>query len=544
MTVTERLMKPGRFTLRLEDDAPLSVWSAVAEMDHIVITPTRLHPISGFSDANILDAAIYTGVVLRKPTPTTFEGAGLPWWLGTDEGLGDLLDTAVTGTAATLSTWITALCPSSLTVGTVTNTGVTLTYSFQWITRREALDFACRAMGAEWRVNPDGTLDAAAAGTLFTSTPTTVITKAAEGRQGTTSGLDATAMSASRDAAGYTTKVIVVAKTGDQSLAPTASASGANVYKDLRNNNVVLERLVNAPTTPNGSAQAVADAAIGQWSSVRRSVSLSSRSYAVPLTVRPGDTVYAYDPDAGLYDTANQIDWSGERITPVALRVRAYTWPITQGMGVYARRSGATPTYTDLSDYVRWETSDTTWEVGASGWDVAQDPAQLSPAYLGTNPDVVGRISAVGQRAMKVLAASVTNNNAVANTIADVTGLSFPVSNGKRYGFRFQIVYTSAVATTGSRWSINGPTATAHYRSEYSLSATSRTFNEGRTTYDSPAASNASSATTGSNMAVIEGVISPTADGNVIARFASEVAASAIVALANVSWVEWWEIPT
>lgn len=207
------------------------------------------------------------------------------------------------------------------------------------------------------------------------------------------------------------------------------------------------------------------------------------------------------------------------------------------------RRSGSTPTYTDLSEWVEWEGGDTVWEVGASAWDPDQDPSQLSPAYLGANADVAGRVSAAGQRAIKVLAADVTNNNVVANTIADVTGLSFPVSNGKRYGFRFQIVYTSAATTTGSRWSINGPTANVHYRSEYSLTATSRTFNEGRTTYDSPAASNATSATTGSNMAVIEGTIAPTADGTVIARFASEVTSSAIVAKANVSWVEWWEIP-
>lgn len=137
-----------------------------------------------------------------------------------------------------------------------------------------------------------------------------------------------------------------------------------------------------------------------------------------------------------------------------------------------------------------------------------------------------------------VLTADVTNNNAVANTIADVTGLSFPVYAGQRYKFTFVIYYTSAASTTGSRWSINGPAFTdLIYDSYYSLTATSKTFNEGLNTYNSPSAANATSIATVKNKAVITGFIKPSADGTVIARFASEVASSAIVAKAD-SYVE------
>jgi hypothetical protein len=132
-----------------------------------------------------------------------------------------------------------------------------------------------------------------------------------------------------------------------------------------------------------------------------------------------------------------------------------------------------------------------------------------------------------------VLAADVTNNNATANTIADVTGLSFPVTSGKKYWFRFVIQYTAAATTTGSRWGINGPGGTMRYRSEVSLTTTSVTTIEGSAAHDLPAASNASSAATGANIAVIEGFYEATANGNVIARFASEVASSAIVAKAG-----------
>lgn len=151
--------------------------------------------------------------------------------------------------------------------------------------------------------------------------------------------------------------------------------------------------------------------------------------------------------------------------------------------------------------------------------------------------------AAVNSLNIVVLSSDVTNNNATANTIADVTGLSFSVNANETYYFQFNIWYTAAATTTGSRWSINGPGSPTRlaYRSNYSLTSTSETTNSGLTAYDLPAAANASSTatTTGGNIATIEGLITPSAAGTVIARFASEVASSAIVAKAGSSlrWI-------
>lgn len=141
-----------------------------------------------------------------------------------------------------------------------------------------------------------------------------------------------------------------------------------------------------------------------------------------------------------------------------------------------------------------------------------------------------------------VLSADQTNNNAIANTIADVTGLSFAVTSGNTYWFRFVIWFTAAATTTGSRWAVSGPTTTLlGYRTSVGLSAAGTAgtdvmteINQGA--YDTPAASNATSSTATAgqaNIAVIEGFITPSADGTVIARFASEVANSAIIAKAG-----------
>ena len=132
-----------------------------------------------------------------------------------------------------------------------------------------------------------------------------------------------------------------------------------------------------------------------------------------------------------------------------------------------------------------------------------------------------------------ITSTDVVNNNAVANTIADITGLSFNVLAGNRYYFKFVINYSAAATTTGARFSVSGPASpfSLNYMSEYSLTATTTTRNANNISYDLPAASNATSAQAiafGGNLAIIEGFIIPSADGTVIGRFASEVANSAI----------------
>lgn len=171
---------------------------------------------------------------------------------------------------------------------------------------------------------------------------------------------------------------------------------------------------------------------------------------------------------------------------------------------------------------------------GLSGGPGSQGPAgPTGPQGPKGDRGDAGPAGVNGGSQAVTISGTVANNDAVANTIADVTGLSFPVVAGTRYWFKFVIPYNAAATTTGSRWSINGPAVTALiYRSEYTLTATSRTINDGLNGYNVPAASNATSLTVG-NLAVIEGIVTPSANGSVIARFASEVSNSAITALAG-----------
>lgn len=138
------------------------------------------------------------------------------------------------------------------------------------------------------------------------------------------------------------------------------------------------------------------------------------------------------------------------------------------------------------------------------------------------------------------LGSDVVNNNSTANTLADVTGLSFTVTAGITYRFRALIIYTAAATTTGSRWSINGPASPTllAYNSTYPNSAIAATVNY-NVAYNLPAASNTVSPFTTGNIAQIDGIIKPSANGTVVIRFASEIANSAITAKAGSTITVW-----
>lgn len=161
---------------------------------------------------------------------------------------------------------------------------------------------------------------------------------------------------------------------------------------------------------------------------------------------------------------------------------------------------------------------------------VAAQPATIAPGQQ-TSAATPAPAPASPALTVVTLPADVTNANGVANTMADVSGLFFPVVGGEIYWFRFVILYTAAATTTGARFSINGPASPTMlaYASRVGLTS-STSVDTFATAYDAPAAAGATSPATAGNVATIEGFIQPSVSGSVVARFASEVAGSAIVA--------------
>jgi hypothetical protein len=122
--------------------------------------------------------------------------------------------------------------------------------------------------------------------------------------------------------------------------------------------------------------------------------------------------------------------------------------------------------------------------------------------------------------------------------LANVTGLSFNVTNGLEYEFWAAIKYSADATTTGSAWSIDCPNGTVQLQVESGLT-NSTTFNHWQNAENTLLAS-ASSVYSLGNIAYVRGIFEATATGTCIIRGATEVNSSAITvqSVSNINWRE------
>lgn len=130
----------------------------------------------------------------------------------------------------------------------------------------------------------------------------------------------------------------------------------------------------------------------------------------------------------------------------------------------------------------------------------------------------------------------VTNPNTTSTTLAD-TVLTAAVVSGTVYRFKAVVIFKSSVITTGVGLALSFPSVTT-------FAATSRIPNGANTeqvgTHSASNDVNLGLAVAAANtnyVAVIEGIIKPSANGSLTVRFKSSVGATTIT-LAAGSWLE------
>lgn len=391
--ITEHLMRPGNGSVRFTPDVPVSVTDDIrALVDEnasgpgasLVITSVRVDP-SQIGDAATLAAALYTGPIDARPSRLSLECVGLSSWLDT------YFDSNITRSSGTPTQWLGDLVANGITSGTITGgSNVSRTFPAHSATRRECLDAWAGLAGVEYRVNPDFTVDTAAASTLFVSPPEVVVTKRDEGPDGAFRGVEGGLLDQALTQLGpnIATKAVALAQ-GEGAAITKGTATRSVSLKTPAGGTPTLITVLSAPSEESANANTLASNFLN-LQGMRRQVNVGSKTYALPRFVKPGDEVYVWDPEAGLYDTSNQVQFRGETIFPIQVRLLSYTWPIESGMGVYVRSNAASPTYIDVTDWVDWEDgSETWWTVG--DWS--------PPSYGPTNrsaPEVERRVAGVG----------------------------------------------------------------------------------------------------------------------------------------------------
>ena len=367
MAVTEVVMGLGSWSVELVD-APRDVTDRLQFFGHVAIVAGRVEPAQ--YDERLLRMARYVGVLTRREADEdrlVIGGQGMEVWLGDSDDKGEVLEAPLVITNQTFANSIRAVLGGSTAVveGTLHSVPGTYTGRHQWESKRKAIAYICETFGAEYRVNGDGTLDAGTQAQLYRSTPTCVIVrKGAEGRDLSLTGLPGE-MQLSQDVEDYTTRVVLLAEGEGAAIATGSADITANPYKDLRGQPVKRVRLVSESATSTGNAQARARLQLNRFVGTKNVLRLSTSEYIVDGSFVPGDNVYVFDPDAGLFDPNVEITFRGQRINPIVLRAVEASWPVTEGMTVAFRDQDGG--WHDLTPYVRWETGQTTIGVGSLG---------------------------------------------------------------------------------------------------------------------------------------------------------------------------------
>lgn len=370
MAVTEVLNQLGEFEFELATTVPRHVLDTIQYFGHIALIPGRVDP-KQYGDS-LLTAARYVGVVRRKTLGDDgrtnkvqdnirIGGVGMAFWLGDEDGKGDVYETAQTFSAQGFSTVITALLPDAVTAGTFGTVAGTYTGSHQYETPRSAIQYVCDVMSTTsvpvtWRVNGDGTLDAGPHTDLFVTDPKCLIV-----RKGTSPGEDMFVRSLQgnvdyeEDMEDFSTRVVLLGEgSGDTFATGTADINtDLNPFKDVHGNALKLTRLQSESDTLEANADARAAIALNTYSSSNKEFGFTTRDYDVHGTFDVGDYVYVYDPDLGLVDTDNEVHFRGTIFNPVKVQVTESTWSITEDFTVAYR--AADGTWTDLTDSIHFE---------------------------------------------------------------------------------------------------------------------------------------------------------------------------------------------
>lgn len=381
MTITEVKQALGSWQLRLRESTPRAILDQLTYFGHIAVLPNQVNPVE-YGD-NLLSAARYVGVFRRRDAQNEFilNGSGMAYWLGDEDGKGDVFESPVSLNNATFAASISALLPPSGSViaGVINSIAGTYTGEHRWQTPRQALDYVTSIYSAEWRVNGNATLDAGTVAQLYETDPKAILMRKKEAGRDLNMAAFPGKMALNEDVEDYTTRVVLLAEGEGNSIA-TGSANGpATPYNHLHGGDVKIVRLVSESETSSTNANARAQLALSQFQGKRQAVSLSTDVFDIKGDFAVGDYLNVYDPDNGFYDNSREVYWEGQPINPVALRCVEMTWPIPEGWTVAFRTVNGV--WLDLSPYYAPESGETTVVVGALNRSVtvAAEPIGIRP---------------------------------------------------------------------------------------------------------------------------------------------------------------------
>ena len=258
-------------------------------------------------------------------------------------------------TNGSLSDWVSAsvyttesnLIPGSVTGPTTKRAGTITARSLRTI-----LDsFIAPSWGVEWRVNDRFQLDVGPTATLYPVGAKYPLAVKHGGRDASALALQVADLGLTTDWSDFLTRAAIRNGAGTNYIANAGTTIPGPNGVNLR-----WGAIRGVDTIPAAEAQEQAAAQVARRSLTSSAV-ITSVEYEVTARVPCGGWIGVYDADAGYWDLTNPLQYLGETIFPVMLRVEAVDWPVQEGMGVWLdrrHRSGDGSDLIDLSPYVEW----------------------------------------------------------------------------------------------------------------------------------------------------------------------------------------------
>ena len=386
--IREQLLGAGSWSVRL--DLPRGLADELDRYDNVVVTPTWAAG-AVLTRSEVIALARYRGVLLEyAPDGSELAGAGLLWYLGDGDGIGDGYTDGSSSTppgyngetARTFDSWLSQMetdgVLNGLTVGTAVNVN-----SSTWpdsgsdgalpLNTREALELLAQALEAEWAIAPDGEITPLGrlTASFFNRGGSGVVCVLADGGsrdyQHGRQRVPVLSWDPVEDSTSYVNKVYVTWDNGG--TINTATDSRSETVKDAAGSSNIVRAVAIEDNDASTSADAAATGGgLLNGTDVRQQLTVTVDLDDPGQYLKPGDEVAIWHPELGLADDtgANQqrvLD--GHPCRPVYRRVFSMEWPVTAGMGVYLVPSSSSDDPIDLTPYLEADDRPTRLEVGA-----------------------------------------------------------------------------------------------------------------------------------------------------------------------------------
>lgn len=358
--IDERLMQPGRWSLKLKPETPLAIRSQIRWRDHFAVTPGRFQRPTYNA---VVAASIYTGVVLERQRggpadPLTYAGLNLLYWLGDTTagrvltGGGDVTDGF---RADTITTLLNEMWNSDVTVGGL---GLTLSSvpatTVVDIVETEGRDVTVMQLIDRWRRKTDGPTEFSirhtggivfseeGAGSAFVQTPTLLVTRdAVVGVSGGVRNVQAARIDETADAYDEDYLIEVEATDGlSNGGATNPDVVGYRSNLDLAaNSNARYRNVSTSEVSGAGAAQDYACDLLA-WGLMRFqrrkiTIDLPAGSLTPNVDIKAGDHIWLYDPFVGATDNTNEVYANGTELHPQKVRVSSLSWAPQPGHAVW-----------------------------------------------------------------------------------------------------------------------------------------------------------------------------------------------------------------